>query len=995
LRPGHRRIQQQVEDELTLQCQAKVGQTLQGKWTLESLIGVGGMAAVYLGRHRNGATAAIKLLHAEYAAHPEIRSRFLREAYIANKVEHPGAVRVLDDDVAETGEPYLVMELLRGMSVESFVAKQGKVLPLPTVLAIVDHTLATLEAAHAVGIVHRDLKPDNLFLTENRSIKILDFGIARLREGADSKRTQTGMVMGTPAYMAPEQALGRWSDVDGRSDLFAVGAIMFSLITGRDVHVAETAGEQLVMAATRPAPSLARFVEAPICVVQLVDRALAYEMSKRFQNATEMRAAVHAARQAIAGVPTQAGAVAAQRAAAAGGTVALGGGPPAGQAIVGTQAGLADPAVAHQGTVAMAVAAAAEPGQPAAASMVRPRQPDRVQLYDASFSSAQNVEDMQELFSQIEKFLHAKRQYGPDHPEVSRRKDQLFSHCASSLLHTEVALAWNITPYSFVAGEHTLWEPRPPFDRIPYQLFSDGIRLLGLLPGLSQKEFDELVQMMTLDRTREMAPEDDFATMLWDACFEHVIHHAIDSFAQGDQQERAEFERMTAEIVKLANFDSSFQLEDSWHEGHGGKAAALSPDQQRQTLVTLLSGDESDTEARARAGALQDAQLPSGATTQTAFAVDPATVQVLAARIDADTVSVGERFVVIAARTYQAQCAGGDPSVVAGPLRNAVDRLAEAKPEMAIAMVLSLCNALRDERARGDAEPVRARLAGDIVSPDTMRLILRGAAAPGANQQMFAEGLQRFLKYLDDTHVPVVLENITEITEQSIIDQLIDYLIRTGQGHESELGAMFAEAGVELGLALVRVLAALETPGARQAISLAAHSLHPVVRIEALGHVEGVSSDRLREELRALIEDHEPAVRIAALQAMEHHNIRVAGPFLVLRIKSAAFDKLPFDERRQAFSTLATLAPSRAEPVCLELLQDQRMVSSEAHEQTRAAAAEMLGRISSSRKVVEVLEDSATKRWRSSERVRSAAKQALEQVAERIARTLDSTGGGS
>ena len=166
---------QPVEDPLTAQCRSKVGQTLQGKWTLASLIGVGGMAAVYLGKHRNGATAAIKLLHAEYAAHAEIRERFLREAYIANKVDHPGAVRVLDDDVTETGEPFLVMELLRGLSVESFVTKQGGALPLPTVLAIADHTLATLEKAHAAGIVHRDLKPDNLFLTEDRSIKILDF----------------------------------------------------------------------------------------------------------------------------------------------------------------------------------------------------------------------------------------------------------------------------------------------------------------------------------------------------------------------------------------------------------------------------------------------------------------------------------------------------------------------------------------------------------------------------------------------------------------------------------------------------------------------------------------------------------------------------------------------------------------------------------------------------------------------------------------------------
>src|SRR6476620_4111785 len=107
------------DDPLVALCQQRVGAMLSGKWRLDALIGVGGMAAVYASSHRNGARAAIKILHAEYAGHPEVRARFLREAYIANKVDHSGTVKVLDDDVSENGEPYLVMELLTGTSVES------------------------------------------------------------------------------------------------------------------------------------------------------------------------------------------------------------------------------------------------------------------------------------------------------------------------------------------------------------------------------------------------------------------------------------------------------------------------------------------------------------------------------------------------------------------------------------------------------------------------------------------------------------------------------------------------------------------------------------------------------------------------------------------------------------------------------------------------------------------------------------------------------------
>jgi len=752
-----------------------------------------------------------------------------------------------------------------------------------------------------------------------------------------------------------------------------------------------------VMAATRPAPSLARVVEAPIPVVQLVDRALAFESSKRFQNATEMRAAVQAARQSLSGVPSQPAAAGRRATAVASGVVPVGAAAPPGQPPA------APPEAALHATAAVGPgqpAASGSPSAPAAGvatptTMVRSKQDDKIILYDASFSTKQNVEDMTELFGQLEKFLHAKRQYGPDHPEVSRRADRLFAHAASALLRTEVALAWNVTPYAFVAGDAVLWEPRAPFDRIPYQLFSDGIRLLALLPGLVDQEWVSLLRMLTLDRATEMAPEDDFVTMLWDACFDHVTYHAIDSFAQGDAAERAEFERMTAEIVKLANFDASFQLEDSWHESRTGHGSKADPERQRDTLVGLLAGDESDTEARARAAAVHEASFAAGATTDTALDVDPATAQVLGTRIDSDTQSTGERFVAVAARTYQTLCQEGNTAVVASPLRGAVDRLAEAKPEMAIAMVLSLANAVREEQLPEDTEFVRGRLVGDLVSPATMRTILKGATKPGSNQQVFASGLERLLAHVDDSHVAVVIDCIPEITDPTITDQLIEYLSRTGRGHEHELGGMFADANVELGLALVRVLAALPTPESRQAISMAAHSPHPVVRIEALGHVEGVSSERLREELRGLIEDHDAAVRLAALRAMEHHSIRVAGPFLVLRIKSEQFDKLPFEERTQALSTLATLAPNRAEPVCVALLQDQRMVSSESHEQSRAAAAEILGRISASKPVVQLLEDASTKRWRSSERVRAAAAKALEQVAARIARTLEPGGGAA
>ncbi len=276
-------------------ARARVGSTLGGKWTLDEIVGAGGMATVYAATHRNKSRAAVKVLHAELSLDAAIQQRFLREGYVANTVNHPGTVRVLDDDVAEDGSAYLVMELLVGETLDARRERKGGTLPVPETLALTGQLLDVLAAAHAAGIVHRDLKPENLFVTNDGRLKVLDFGIARIRElsSNSSVGTQTGSLLGTPAFMAPEQALGRSELVGPTTDLWAVGATMFTLLTGRSVHEATTLQEQLVFAATRVAPPIATVApELPEPVTALVDKALAFERDERFQSATELRCAL-------------------------------------------------------------------------------------------------------------------------------------------------------------------------------------------------------------------------------------------------------------------------------------------------------------------------------------------------------------------------------------------------------------------------------------------------------------------------------------------------------------------------------------------------------------------------------------------------------------------------------------------------------------------------------------------------------------------------------
>jgi serine/threonine-protein kinase len=275
----------------------RVGTTISDKYRLDELLGIGGMASVFASTHRNGSRVAIKLLHPQLTKVRDVRARFLREGYAANKVGHAGVVRVHDDGEDGEGSVFLVMELLEGETLEARWERADKKLPVLDVVMLADQLLEVLEAAHEQGIVHRDIKPENLFLTREGRLKVLDFGIARLLDGTGA--TRSGELLGTPAFMAPEQAGGRTKDIDARTDIWSVGATMYTLLSGRPVHDHDNVMVQVVHAAGTPARSLATVApEQPAEIVQLVDTAIAFQQEARWQTARAMRAVLAAARTA-------------------------------------------------------------------------------------------------------------------------------------------------------------------------------------------------------------------------------------------------------------------------------------------------------------------------------------------------------------------------------------------------------------------------------------------------------------------------------------------------------------------------------------------------------------------------------------------------------------------------------------------------------------------------------------------------------------------------
>ncbi|MFO0755076.1 MAG: serine/threonine-protein kinase [Byssovorax sp.] len=293
-----------IEAERRARAEARIGTVLRGKWRVDAVLGGGGMATVFRATHRNGLPVAVKILHPELSFNDEARRRFVNEGYASNRIGHEGVVKVLDDDIDDDGCAFLVMELLDGESLEQRRERCGGTLPAVEVLKAADAILDVLASAHDKGVIHRDLKPENLFLTRDGRLKVLDFGLARLQElSGDARLTAEGAgIMGTPSFLPPEQARGRWEDIDGRTDLWALGATMLTLLTGRFVHDGGTINELLAAAMTRPAPPLrALWPDAPAEVAAIVDRALLADRAARFPNAAAMREAVRGALVGLGG----------------------------------------------------------------------------------------------------------------------------------------------------------------------------------------------------------------------------------------------------------------------------------------------------------------------------------------------------------------------------------------------------------------------------------------------------------------------------------------------------------------------------------------------------------------------------------------------------------------------------------------------------------------------------------------------------------------------
>ncbi len=961
---------------------ARVGSVIKGKWKVDALLGVGGMAAVFAASHRNGQRTALKILHADFAREKTICERFLREAYVSNKVNHSATVQVLDDDVTEQGEPFLIMELLEGETVRDAWKKCGRTMPAGRVLQICERIVDCLASCHAIKVIHRDLKPANIFITHEGEIKVLDFGVAQMRD-ATSERTATGTALGTPAYMSPEQAMGLVDQLDGRADLFSTGAMMHALITGHRINNGRTEQEALVMAATKPVPSVARIAShLPIELIKAIDKSLAWDRRNRFQDAREMQAAILELMKAE-GAPALPGkppprphevvapppppALAQMQAAAASpaqgppsvmpavlqpapgaqpqkrsGPVA---GPPAAHVDLATNGAAAahplaqpsfDPLVGYSPPVLPPQAAP----PPAAAPIAAPAAPEVLE-------SDPRVSNLRDLMKHFDRLLPSVRQFGWSHPATDRALRTCHDAFVEALKINPTLVAWTLRPYSFMTLGHTVWEPTAPFDSIPYNLFACGMRALRISPGIGFDEMREVFMLFLVDPGRDLPPEDDLAAAFWEKALAHVSYDCADAFAEGDAAEREAFYGEADEIESLAQRASRNQM--------------------------------SHIEAKAMALATDDAALGKQRE-RSPFALDDAMRAALAGQLDVSRDEWSERYVDALVEGYIDAATNRDAPLVLASLRKSAADLAVAG-RIAVGVKLSQAIIERIRQRVQGAEnqgKLAAALTNAMFGGETLEIVLKRLREDPGPLETFATVLYA----LSPVELPTVVANLREATSPQVRAALASFIERYLQGRESEVAAAAVGADAENAVVLVQLLARAQTPAARQALAQLGQSEDINVRIEA--RLVSSSAEQAQAELIGLLDNASALVRMAALRAIVRHGVRNAWPAITRIINGKQFNDLGNDERRELLRACVLLAPERGEALLLELAKKGGVLVSENREATRSLAAELLGELSRSRQVAMALNELAGSRWGLSEETRTAAANAAKRIGHRL-----------
>ncbi len=914
------------------------------------------MAAVYASTHRNGSRMAIKMLHGEFAGDESVRGRFLREGYVANKVSHPGRVAIIDDDETDEGEPFLVMELLEGLTLQQLCKKHNRKLGIAQAMEIAEQILDTLIPFHELNIIHRDLKPANIFITKKDEVKILDFGVAQFREAGQEALTRAGSALGTPSYMSPEQAMGKSDTLDGRSDVYAIGATLYAVLSGNRLYHDMSDNEAFILAATQPAPSLARVApELPVDVLTLVDKALQWDRRNRYANAQAMRDACRKLAQQYGG----SGAAAASTAT---GTVAP------------SPATSSSPPGSFPERHMMPTPHTAPPAQTAPGSMsamltphtVSGRSPSAIPAADplssASFGRATTPHSMDvaaapstppastdtakltQIFTLLERAIPTLRQYDGSHPETVSKIGTIHRAVVAALRAAPHGISWTVHPFCFSVRGTTVWEPDPPADGIPYTLSAAGIEEIAWLPGMTEQELGVFCSALMTGFNPD-SDDVDIAEVLWEARLEHVRIELGDDIADGNNP-RAE--------RSLAEADD---------------------------MEALAREDLAEAAAMALATTAGSATLG----TTPAWAFDPHTRMALASQFSLDPARWNDRYLDVLVAGYVDSVERGDPTLVLGALAARAQRLIR---NGGYGELLATHHALLERLVASNPPPEAsaAMLTGGLYSESVLKTLLsatHNAQLPRQDHQTILDILRYLSATLDVRAMHGCLKLANRLPEGEPLTIMLKYIQRAAQGNEQATIEQLETLRPSFAQAVLCTIANPKTPEGAAMLRSLLDSPIAALRCEAVALL-ATSPEKLKQQLLKLAEGSDPQVLLAALNTMVRHHVRAAGPGLIRLVEHEHFVARPREQQQKIFETLWLLNSKRGEDVLISVIEKMHgLMADDNADRTRALAAEVLSERAVSDAAIEALSNATRRRPWNTPEIRTAAARAIERIEER------------
>jgi serine/threonine protein kinase len=1009
--------------EIRRKANERVGQWVNRKYCLESLLGVGGMATVYAARHRNGSRMALKILHAEFAREEGVKKRFLREGYVANKVDHPGVVRILDDDETEQGEPYLVMELLEGQTLQQLWKRRNRKLAPVEALNIAADVLDCLVGFHEQNIIHRDIKPANIFITHDDVVKLLDFGVAQLREHGEAM-TRAGTALGTPSFMSPEQAMGKSDQLDGRSDIFSIGATLYACLSGKRLHHGKSDNEAFILAATQPAPSLARSApELPTEVIACVDKSLQWDRRKRYRTAAQMRDACRDIVGQLGGtprfsrppqvepsqpsVPTM-GATPAARQVVHPGSAPLpnitgGGAPPAphsgsspshpavsqpapripGQAR--SQAPAQSPLSQQSPPVAHTPHSGISTQQPRSKAPPPPkRRPSAVQpMPVAAPSDKPEVEletkpreegdsPLEPMFERFEKALPSVRHYGLDHPEGLAKVRNVHRAMLDALREMPKGIHFFVHPFCFSEGTKTVWEPGPPNDQVPYAMASSGVEEVRILPGVSEEEVRAFLQAIVVDPQLGLM-DGDIGAALWEAGMDHIVATVRDDMADADAREQIRFFAESEEVAA--------DVKEELAKVVTMMAQTANPNLRRQDKAEAAAiALQTDTEA-----------FNASKTATTVLRLGDATAQALGAQLNLDPDQWLDRFYEVTPDALVDAAMREDLEILFEEIRSQASRLVRAVKWTELLDIHDrLVERLASHPGREEFELTPAHITQQVFGWERIEMAFKmlndeeGRYFDEDVEARVVQAITDAIPQLEGDMVGKFMRLANDMPPGRLRDLALTYVDRYLDGHQQVIIDMLDDLDPPLAQRMLARVAETLGDRAEELLKPILMSRNQALRCEATALL-APTPEMLGKQLVRLLSSSDRALRSASLTTMLRYNVRLAGPGLVGVIEDDGFSARPRDEQQQMLEVLYELNPPRGEALLTSMLSRHGMLADEALDQSRTLAAEVLGERADSGNPLEALDDAARLRPWNTQALRMAAGHAADQIRQRLA----------